>query len=127
MLTSRSRGPARRPLWIVQNHHDRRMDVLTIDPHAHGDGGGSLAVFSFEEEAEAFLSLSGDDREGDWRSRETSAGELVSVLLGPCAGVGRVALDPLPLPCWGGVVASLPLVSVSRERFVRALMKDFEG
>jgi hypothetical protein len=40
--------------------------------------------------------------------------------LGPCAGVRWVALDPLPLPYT--TTATLPLVSVSRERFVRHLM-----
>jgi len=41
-------------------------------------------VFSFEEEAEAFLQLLGDDeKERGWRIRETTAGELISVLLAP--------------------------------------------
>src|SRR3712207_7841170 len=31
-----------------------------------------------------------------WQARETSAGELISLLYGPCAGIERVALDPLP-------------------------------
>jgi hypothetical protein len=121
MLT-KSRGLSRRPLWVIQSYQNNRMDVFTIDPH---DDGGFLAVFSFKEEAEAFLSLLEDDHKSDWHSRETSSGELVSVLLGPCAEVRRVALDPLPLSCAGGV--SLPLVSVNRERFLQDLMGDFRG
>jgi hypothetical protein len=97
------------------------MDVLTIDPDSDG---GFLAVFSFKEEAEAFLSLLEDDQKGDWQGRQTSTGELVSVLLGPCAGVRRVALDPLPLSCWG---VTLPLVSVDKERFVQELLEEFRG
>lgn len=120
MLT-KSRGLSRRPLWITQSYQNYPMDVFTIDPH--GDGG-YLAVFSFKEEAEAFLSLLEDDQKSDWQSRETSLGELVSVLLGLCAGVRRVALDPLPLSCCG---VSLPLVSVNRERFVQDLMGGFRG
>ena len=121
--TRRSRGYARRPLWIIQRYRNIRMDVFTIDPHGHG---GYLAVFSFEEEAEAFLSLSGDDLKsrGGWQSRETSPGELVSVLLEPCAGVRRVALDSLPSSSSYGEVF-LPLVSVNRRRFVGDLMGHF--
>ena len=48
-------------------------------------------------------------------------GELTSLLLGSCAGVRRVALDPLPLAC---TKVMLPLMSVSRERFVQDLMAE---
>jgi hypothetical protein len=120
-MSSRSRGLSRRPLWILQSYQNNRMDVLTIDPDSDG---GFLAVFSFKEEAEAFLSLLEDDQKGDWQGRQTSTGELVSVLLGPCAGVRRVALDPLPLSCWG---VTLPLVSVDKERFVQELLEEFRG
>ena len=50
-----------------------------------------------------------------WQARETTAGELLSVLYGPCAGVERVALDPLPEML---VERTIGLVSLSRERFV---------
>ena len=77
---------ARRPLWIITCYRNNRMEVLTLDPD--GDGGGSLPVFSFEEEAKTFLGLSENDQNGRrWRSRETTAGELVSVLLAPCVEV----------------------------------------
>ena len=120
-MLSRSRGLSRRPLWIIQSYQNNRMDVFTIDPD---NDGGFLAVFSFKEEAEVFLSLLEDHQKSDWHSKQTSAGELVSVLLGPCAGVRRVALDPLPLSCWG---VTLPLVSVDKERFVQELMEEFRG
>ena len=50
-----------------------------------------------------------------WQARETTAGELTSVLYGLCAGVERVALDPLPDML---VERTIGLVSLSRERFV---------
>jgi hypothetical protein len=53
-----------------------------------------LPVFSFEEEADMFLRLG--DYDNQWRTRESCAGELVSVRYGPCADVKSVALDPLP-------------------------------
>ena len=112
------RGLARRPLWIITCYRNNRMEVLTIDPD--GDDGGSLPVFSFKEEAQTFLGLSENDQEGRrWRIRETTAGELVSVLLAPCADVRQVMLDPLPSSL---VRLMAPLCSVARERFLEELM-----
>jgi hypothetical protein len=112
-------GLARRPLWIITCYRNNRMDVLTVDPD--GDAGGSLPVFSFKEEAQTFLGLSENDQEEGrmWRIRETTAGELVSVLLAPCADVRRVMLDPLPSSL-GRLMA--PLCSVAREWFLEELM-----
>ena len=116
------RGLEPRPLWIITCYHNSGMEVLTIDPG--GDDGGSLPVFSFQEEAQTFLGLSEDDQEEEgrrWRIRETTAGELVSVLLAPCADVRQVALDPLPLTLgMGRLMASL--CSVAREGFVEELL-----
>ncbi len=53
-----------------------------------------LPVVSFEEKAELFLWLGVAEPESCWLVRETAAGELASLLLGPLSGVGRVALDP---------------------------------
>jgi hypothetical protein len=92
------------------------MEVLTTNL---ARGGEALPVFSFEEEANMFLRLGalGDD----WRARETAGGELVSVLCGPCAGVDRVVLDPVPLP--GSLVEGLKgLLSTGREAFMRSLL-----
>ena len=78
----------------------------------------ALLVSSHEEEADLFLSLSeaGDD---GWWARESTAGELISVLYGPCAGVERVVLDPLPEMI---VERTVRLVSLSRERFVDLML-----
>jgi hypothetical protein len=56
------------------------------------------------------------------RSRRVPLGELVSVLLGPCAGVGRVTLDPLPEVVAG--IASNLLVSLYRGQFIEHLMDN---
>src|SRR5918911_3309850 len=84
----------RRPLWIIISYQNYRMDALTLDPDSDG---GFLVVFSFKEEAEAFLSLLEDDHKSDWRSRQTTAGELGSILIGPCAKAEGLVVDPLPL------------------------------
>ena len=78
-----------------------------------------LPVFSFEEEAEMFLHLGGYDHSG-WRVWESCAGELVSVLLGPCVDVEGVALDPLPAMLEDGTIG---LVEVGRRRFVGQLLE----
>ncbi|MBA2375827.1 MAG: hypothetical protein M3494_14620 [Actinomycetota bacterium] len=95
--------------WLVVDGEVGAMEVLTIGLAA---GEEALPVFSFEDEAAMFLGLGGFD--GDWRVRVTTAGELISVLFGPCAGVRRVVLDPLPAP----YAALNGLVSVERKAFM---------
>ena len=105
-----------RRFWLIARHRTGGMEVLTTNL---ARGGEALPVFSFEDEANMFLRLGalGDD----WRARETAGGELVSVLCGPCAGVDRVVLDPIPLP--GSLVEGLNgLLSTGREAFMRSLL-----
>jgi hypothetical protein len=104
--------PGRRPAskwWLLAKHGNFAAGVLLADC----SGEQALPIFSSEGEAEMFVWLAGAF-EDNWRIRETSAGELLSILYGPCAGVGRVALDPSP----GMEAESIRLVSVGRERFV---------
>ena len=108
-----------RPLWIITRYEDDRMEALTIGPHLDES---FLALFSYEEEAEAFVCLLGDDeKQKGWRSEQTTAAELVLVLLGPCAEVKGVALDPLPLELSREM---LPLVSMSRDHFLQYLLVE---
>jgi hypothetical protein len=88
---ARSRAP-RRSLWLIAKQENGRMGVLTLDT---GSGSEALPIFSYEEEAEAVLQLGAPG--ADWRARKTTAGELIWLLYGPCAGVKKVALDPLPV------------------------------
>ena len=55
-----------------------------------------------------------------WRARRTSAGELVSVLYGPCSSARRVALDPLPGMLGRG--KSTDLLAIERNGFLRMLL-----
>ena len=106
-------NPAPRRFWLIANVEAGQLSVLTT---GLATGERALPVFSFGDEARMFLDL-GASR-GSWRVRETTAGELVSVLLGPCAGVGRVLLDPMP-----GVdgMVSADLVGMGRKPFVEFL------
>jgi hypothetical protein len=67
------------------------LRALTIDL---ASGEEALAVFTFEEEAELFLILGRVSE--SWQIRESSAGEIISLLMGPNVDVGRIALDPAP-------------------------------
>lgn len=103
--------------WVVcgdQRHPSGPVEVL----RAGGDApGAALAVFSFEEEAEAFLELRGCDQ--GLRVRELDGGELVSLLYGLWSGFSRVALDPVPEADCGAVDG---IVTVSRKEFVRRIL-----
>jgi hypothetical protein len=81
---------ARRSFWLIVARTHGGMEVLTID----AGGKMVLPVFSFQEEGELFVRL--EATEADWWPRETTTGELASLLLGLCARVDKVALDPLP-------------------------------
>ena len=104
----------RRLFWLIVTRAHGSMEVLTID----AGGETVLPVFSFQEEGEFFLSL---EAEADWWPRETTTGELVSLLLGLCARVDKVALDPLPSL---GEREIIGLVSTGRRRFMRYLMGE---
>jgi hypothetical protein len=91
-----------------------QLELLTLDL----DGTGkALPVFSFEEEAEMFLWL--QRAEGGWEVRETTPGQLVSILYGPCADVGKVMLDPLPEI---GARMQTSLLGMDRHDFVESVM-----
>ena len=78
----------------------------------HCDDDEALPVFSHEEEAELFLCLGGV---GDgWRIRESAAGEIISLLCGPCVGVESVVLDPSRLMA----PELMGLVRLGRDRFL---------
>jgi hypothetical protein len=118
-MSNKSRTLTRRPLWSITSYENNRMDALTLSPDPDG---GFLAIFSYEEEAEAFLCLLGDDeKKKGWQREQTTAEGLVSVLLGPCANVKGVALDPLPLELSREM---LLMVSMSRGLFLQYLLEE---
>jgi hypothetical protein len=106
------------PFWLIVKYRTGGMEVLRT---ALASGEEALPVFSFGDEAGMFLELGAS---GCWRVRETSAGELTSVLSGPCASVGRVVLDPLPDPF---AEALMDLASMGREAFMETYLKSGES
>ena len=111
-----------RPLWIITSYENNQREALTLSPDLDES---LLALFSYEEEAEAFLCFLGDgEKEKGWRSEQTTAAELVSVLYEPCANIKGVVLDPLPLELSREM---LPLVSMSRDLFLQYLLEERRG
>jgi hypothetical protein len=100
--------------WLIAEQRNNRIQALTIRTD---DEQETLPVFSSGEEAETILRFEGAT--GGWRARESSVGELVSVLSGPCAGVKKVAFDPSPEMV---VEGTLGLVSLLRESFMNLIM-----
>lgn len=105
-----------RRFWLIARYRTGGVEVLTtiLTPSKE-----ALPVFSFEDEARMFLKLGTPG--GGWRVRETAAGELTSVLCGPCATVDRVVLDPIPVP--GRLAEGLNrLLSTERKAFMGFLL-----
>jgi hypothetical protein len=115
MLKAKKAG---RWYWLITKHATSRMDVLTI---RLGGTGEALAVFGFEEEAKMFLELRRCESEEGWRVRQTSVGELVSVLYGPCSDAKHVALDPMPVVARKEPVG---LPTMHRNDFLRFLLGE---
>ena len=119
--TETARGVPRRAgtqrYWVIAKDAKDgfgRPDPLTVDLDGTGQ---ALPVFSFEEEAEPFLWL--QTTEDGREVRGTTPGQLVSILYGPCAHVGRVMLDPLPEI---GARVQISLLGMDRNDFVESVM-----
>ncbi|HJQ30271.1 MAG TPA: hypothetical protein VJ827_13105 [Rubrobacter sp.] len=106
---------AQRSFWLITTRAHSWKEVLTID----AGGKTVLPVFSFQEEGEFFLGL--EATEAHWWTRAATTGELISLLLGLCSRVDKVALDPLP---GLGEREIVDLISTSRRHFVRHLMGE---
>jgi hypothetical protein len=111
------KSPGSKTRWLIARDGDCRLEPLCV----YAGTMRVLPVFSFGEEAEMFLRLGGYIEGYDgvrWRARESSAGELVSVLCGPFKDVKGVVLDPLPEMLKDGTVG---LVRVGRGRFLEQI------
>jgi hypothetical protein len=107
-----------RPHWLITKYDRSKMNVLTL--RLDGDAK-ALPVFGFEEEAEMFLHLRRAALGEGWSVRQTSAGELVSVLYGPCADVKEVVMDPAP---GVGKKELVGILSMHRNHFLRVLLGE---
>jgi hypothetical protein len=100
--------------WVIAKDGFGQLELLTVDLDGTGE---ALPVFSLEEEAEMLPWL--QTTEEGWEVRETTPWQLVSILYGPCAHVGRVILDPLPEI---GARMQISLLGMDRNDFVESVM-----
>jgi hypothetical protein len=100
--------------WVIAKDGFGKPDLLTVDLDGAGE---ALPIFSYEEEAEMFLWL--QTTEDGQEVKETTPGQLVSILYGSCADVGRVMLDPLPEI---GARMQISLLGMDRGDFVESVM-----
>ena len=99
--------------YLIARHENNRLELLTLAAPSRGE---ALPVFGTERAARDFLRSGGFG--GGWLVRESTAGELVSLLLGHLADVESVALDPRPgIPDTG-------LQGTSKKEFIDALMGE---
>ena len=108
--------PERRPArvhYVVTRDGEKGLEVLRVLLERKG---GVLPVFSAGWVARGYLFAEAPG--GGWYVRACTPDELVSLIVGPCAGVEWVALDTRPGPRSGGEVANL----MPRENFVDYLL-----
>lgn len=105
-------GPSRLR-YLIARREGTRLEVLTLSARRRGE---TLPVFTGAGAARDFVRNAG----GDWRVRESTAGELVSLLVGLLPRVDRIALDPV----FGVSAGDAEPRSTPKEEFVAVLMGE---
>ena len=105
--------PKRTPYWLLAKNECTGVEVLIT---GLSNGRQALPVFSFKEEAEMFLCLK--NSRDDWRVRETTPGELLSMLYTILKSIKYITLDPIPM---NSAPDTSVLLSVARKDFIGRL------
>ena len=124
MIESRGTEPHGHAVWFSREHTPVRHYLIVGHskkglelPHIFlASGEEVLPVFSSEEAARGFLSLSSLGK--GWYVRDFSGGELVSVIFAFHTGMKGILLDPQPAALSGNVMVS----QVGRHAFVSSLL-----
>lgn len=98
---------------VVARQGDRGLELVRVPS---GGRDRVLPVFTAGWAARGYLFAEASG--GGWHVRACSPGELVSLLFGPCADVGWVALDPRPGHRSGPLAAN----AMPRDNFVDYLL-----
>ena len=98
-------------LWVVLEGSARELP-LTVDLP---DGTEALALFSGEEEARMFCHFC--EKGASANLRQTTTGEVISLLYCPWCAAKHVALDPFPEILGGRLL--LGLLTLDRAEFAR--------
>jgi hypothetical protein len=107
--------PAQRvdTFWVVLSANGPPIPLRV----ALSGGQQAMALFSSKEEATMFCSLREAGKKANPHLRETSVGEVISLLYCPLTAAKHVALDPLPELLRSRL---LGLITLDRERFARS-------
>jgi hypothetical protein len=125
LIESRGTEPHGHAVWFTEKH-TLLQHFLIVGHSSKGlelphifltSGEEVLPVFSSEEAAREFLSLSSLGK--GWYVRGFSGGELVSVIFAFHTGMKGILLDPQPAALSGEVMVSL----VGRHAFVSSLLE----
>ena len=101
--------------YLIARLENNRLKVLTLTA---GSYGGALPIFGTARAAHDFLRRGGFG--GGWRVRESTAGELISLLMGHLADVEPIVVDPCP----GVDVSDARPDGTSKRDFIAALMGE---
>lgn len=101
--------------YLIVRHTHHRMDVL-VSPAADEE---ALPVFSTKQRAREYLWSGGFGPQ--WHVRESTAGELISLLMGHIADVEMIVLDPPPGLAVGEDVS---FECLSKTSFIGSLMQE---
>jgi hypothetical protein len=114
------RAEARRgnAFWVVLGGGAPASPFTVLLP----DGREAMALFSSEEEARMFCHC-GKEGADHLRFRETSTGEVLSLLFCPWCPK-HVILDPLPEVLGGGLPGLSELLALDRQSFARSFCGD---
>jgi hypothetical protein len=107
-------GPSR-SWYLIARREGNRLEVLTLAGQPRRD---ILPLFTTAGSAWDFLRRGSVG--GDWRARESTAGELVSILVGHLPHVDRVVLDPV----FGVSAGDAEPQGTSKKEFVSALLGE---
>ncbi len=88
---------------VVVKDGDMELEVLRVSVRGKGE---ALPVFSARWAARGYLFA--EVPGGGWYVKTCAPGELVSLLVGPCAGIEWVMLDPRPGRHAGEVANLMP-------------------
>jgi hypothetical protein len=101
--------------YLIVRNDNNRLTPLSLTT----DAGDSLPVFSSEVAAHAFMRSNHFGEEG-WHVRESTAGELISLLMGHIADVNLVTLNPP-----GGTNGeSVTPETIDKRDFIGSLMRE---
>ena len=99
-------GPERRPSplhYVVVKDGDKGLEVLRVPLPGKGE---ALPVFSAGWAARVYLFAAAPG--GGWYAKSCAPEELASLLVGPCASVEWVMLDPRPVRHAGEAANLMP-------------------